>query len=553
MSDQTAQYSGDTVEISALERLRRKSLFYRVTQRITLRMKLMIVFVALIAMTVSLTLGFNFQTMTESHQAMAEGRTEAVCRALGQASSDHVENGDLDELKRIAKSVLAHDSRFAFVGFYDRTGAPIELEFRCAASAMPSQAQFNDVGEYKWIAPRGTPDGGIRVMVSAVDNMHSRQRVGYVSIGLAQGAIDRQIEQQLRSGAAAGGAMLLLAIPIAWLFVRRIFSPIRKLVVTARRIVAGDLEEELEPLRADTVGELGRVFNDIIRMMRRMQDRVKQVQDQMEVQTAELEKRIEQRAGQVEVANQRLSAEIAEKEDFLRAISHDLNAPLRNISGMVTMLLMKKKDQFDEDTLHRLDRVKKNVEVQSDLIHELLELSRIKTRRLTMENIPLESMVWDLRGMFENDLRTRDIQLLVDSALPVVHCEKARIRQVFQNLIDNAIKYMGEGQRREIHIGCHIQLDETEFYVRDTGMGIDPEDVDKVFFVFRRGRSPAAQQIPGKGVGLSSVKSIIENYNGKIWVESQLGAGSTFRFTMNGKFVGPTAAAVVAKPVPLAA
>jgi signal transduction histidine kinase len=87
---------------------------------------------------------------------------------------------------------------------------------------------------------------------------------------------------------------------------------------------------------------------------------------------------------------------------------------------------------------------------------------------------------------------------------------------------------------REIHVGCHVKGSEAEFYVRDTGIGIEPEDIEKVFFVFRRGKTQAVQNVSGKGVGLASVKSIIETYSGTIWVESQPGQGSTFKFTVNG-------------------
>ena len=125
----------------------------------------------------------------------------------------------------------------------------------------------------------------------------------------------------------------------------------------------------------------------------------------------------------------------------------------------------------------------------------------------------------------------------MDSNLPVLTCERPRLRQVFQNLIDNAIKYMGDRATKEIHVGCESRPSEIEFFVRDTGIGIDPEDLDKVFFVFRRGKNTQTANIAGKGVGLASVKSIIETYNGKIWVESKLGEGSVFRFTINARFL----------------
>jgi signal transduction histidine kinase len=118
---------------------------------------------------------------------------------------------------------------------------------------------------------------------------------------------------------------------------------------------------------------------------------------------------------------------------------------------------------------------------------------------------------------------------------------------VFQNLIDNAIKYMGDGSAPEggpaaervkaIHVGCAVRGDEAEFYVRDTGIGIEPEDRNKIFYVFRRGKGAAVQNVAGKGVGLASVKSIVETYNGSIWVESTPGSGSTFKFTVNGQYV----------------
>ena len=229
-------------------------------------------------------------------------------------------------------------------------------------------------------------------------------------------------------------------------------------------------------------------------------------------------------------------------------------------------------------------QIQKNVEVETDLIAELLELSRIKTRRLKLEPVDMDALVREVGEMFEHDLRGRGIRFAVEGKLPRLNCERARLRQVFQNLVDNAIKYMGEGSVpeqgsgfgvqgsgeegapssslnpeprtlnphanpeprtanpvKEIRVGCTVRGDEAEFFVRDTGIGIDPEDLDKVFYVFRRGKGAAVQNVSGKGVGLASVKSIVETYNGSIWVESRPGAGSTFRFTVNGQYVLPSA------------
>jgi signal transduction histidine kinase len=268
-----------------------------------------------------------------------------------------------------------------------------------------------------------------------------------------------------------------------------------------------------------------------------MIETIRRHQHDLRQANADLETKVAQRTGQLEAANRQLSNEIAEKEDFLRAVSHDLNAPLRNISGMTSMLLSKHAEKFDEEIVHRLQRIQKNVETETDLISELLELSRIKTRREKMELVEIAALVHDLEGILENDLRTNHISVIVDTPLPVINGERSRFRQIFQNLMDNAIKYMGDGSVREIHIGCIVRPTEAEFYVRDTGLGIPKEDLGKVFYIFRRGKNSTARNIPGKGVGLSCVKSIVETYSGSIWVQSEQGKGSTFRFTINGQFV----------------
>jgi len=113
-----------------------------------------------------------------------------------------------------------------------------------------------------------------------------------------------------------------------------------------------------------------------------------------------------------------------------------------------------------------------------------------------------------------------------------MRCEKLRARQVFQNLIDNAIKYMRQDGPKEIRISVGTADGETVFSVADTGMGIAPEDVPSLFHVFRRAKNATTMKVPGKGVGLASVKSIIENYNGRLWVQSTPGQGTTFHFAL---------------------
>src|SRR4029079_3117475 len=277
--------------------------------------------------------------------------------------------------------------------------------------------------------------------------------------------------------------------------------------------------------RTDEIGDLARSFDEMVLRVKKHQDELADANVMLAEANRGLEQKVEQRTAQLEQSNTRLISEITEKEEFLRAVSHDLTAPLRNINGMATMLLAKHRDSFAEDVVYRLERIKSNVDVQTDLIGALLELSSIKTRRQKMEPIDVLEVIEELRGIFENDLRSRTIELVVDTPLPTITAERSRIRQIFQNLIDNAIKYMGENTVRNIHVGCSAGKDEVEFYVRDTGLGIDEEDIGRIFFVFRRGRNSSTRNIAGKGVGLASVKSIVDTYGGRIWVTSKPGEG----------------------------
>lgn len=469
-----------------------------------------------------------------------------VSATLSRAAASAMDESNRDALQVLADE-LVKSRNVVSVAFFASDGSLLALGSRDIEQRQRPRQGSPNPKSLMQLAHRDSATLGQYVEVAAPvlapttsasnERRANGRLLGYVTVGMSLSGEAAQLQRVATWGAVAGLGVVLLSVPLSYTLIRRFLSPIRELADATRRITGGNLDIRVSVPRDEAVGHLACAFNDMVAWIRQQQEELASMNARLGEANRELESRIEQRTAQLETANRRLSQEIAEKEDFLRAVSHDLNAPLRNIDGMVQMLLIKKGESLDEDVLNRLERIKKNVEVETDLISELLELSRIKTRRQKLELVEIEAMVWEIRGLFENDLRTKGIDLIVDTTLPVLNCERTRMRQVFQNLIDNAIKYMGEREQREIHVGCSINLTEAEFYVRDTGIGIHPEDLDKVFHVFRRGRNTQATQIAGKGVGLASVKSIVETYNGRIWVESELGKGTTFRFTVNGQYV----------------
>ena len=316
-------------------------------------------------------------------------------------------------------------------------------------------------------------------------------------------------------------AVVLISVPIAAMIARHITIPIRKLADAAHRFADGTLTEPVSIRRTDELGELVRAFNRMTRTVQTQQADIRRI-------NAGLETAVQARTQELQRVNQRLTSEISEKEDFLRAVSHDLNAPLRNIAGMASMLLLKYQSTLDADAVQRLQRIQKNVEAESELLNELLELSRIKTRREKIERVDLHALIQLLTEQFSSDLESRGITLNLEGRLPIMTGERMRLRQAFQNLIDNAIKYMREDGPKQITIASRIEEQDRVFSVADTGMGIPPEDMPHLFHVFRRAKNATVAKIPGKGVGLASVKCIVDNYGGRMWADSTQGQGTTF-------------------------
>jgi signal transduction histidine kinase len=514
--------------------------------RTGLESKLLLSFTGIFAMAVGMSCFLILQQQRATVAAMIETQAVSLSRGLAAAVPIALERNDPAELSRLA-SRLKTQRDVIGTGIFGVSGrllassgtAPNASEL---VGSLPGPSQ--QVGAFDPINCFAPGTGTFLAVTSPVLSLTPNEEhavtdahvqgfhvVGYVTVCISEAAADAEIEAARLKVVLVGTLTVLACIPVAAMLIHKLLDPIRCLVAATQRISAGDLGAQVAVDRQDVIGVLARSFNQMVL-------RVREHQEDLARANRELESKVLERTAQLETANKRLSSEIAEKEEFLRAVSHDLNAPLRNISGMAEML-MRKRAALDADVIHRLERIQKNVEVETNLIGELLELSRIKTQRLKMEEIDTRLLVEEIAGTFEADLRMREIHLFIDNPLPNLRCERARIRQVFQNLIDNAIKYMGESTAtpREIHVGCKLRTDEAEFHVRDTGIGIEERDRDRIFQIFRRGTNARSVGIPGKGIGLASVKSIVETYSGSIWAESTAGKGSTFRFTVNGEYV----------------
>jgi len=238
------------------------------------------------------------------------------------------------------------------------------------------------------------------------------------------------------------------------------------------------------------------------------------------------EERQAQLLRQVEAANQELN-------DFAYVVSHDLKAPLRAIDSLARWLLADYGDKFDADGREQVNTLVGRVDRMRALIDGILQYSRAGRLRAEAAPVDLAALVPEV---IENLAPPAHIRVTIEGSFPVVTGERVRFEQVFQNLLSNAIKYMDKPQG-EVRIGCALEPEADEAgrrlcrcYVADNGPGIEEKDFGRVFLLFQTLRP--RDEADSTGVGLSVVKKIVETGGGRVWLESALGKGTTFYFTL---------------------
>jgi len=232
---------------------------------------------------------------------------------------------------------------------------------------------------------------------------------------------------------------------------------------------------------------------------------------------------LERRAQEVARSN-------AELEEFAYVVSHDLKEPLRAIEAFSTFLAEDYEDKLDEQGHRYVSILRDSAIRMRDLIEDLLDLSRLGRVRPQFLLVSAASLVEEVRDEMAFGLKEAQADLHIQPGLPTLTCDPIRIKQVFKNLISNAIKY-NDKPHPVIEIGCHADDSSYAFFVRDNGPGIDPKYHEKIFRIFQR--LVHREERDGTGIGLAICKKIVEGHGGKIWVESgEAKAGSTFLFNI---------------------
>jgi len=224
------------------------------------------------------------------------------------------------------------------------------------------------------------------------------------------------------------------------------------------------------------------------------------------------------------------------KTEFISTVSHELRTPMTSIKGYADLMLIGAAGIINENQQRFLSVIKSNADRLSILVNDLLDISRIESGRVKLELKPvaveslLETVVTSLHSKFEE--KNLSVQVLLpDGDLPNVEADRDRVIQILMNLVSNAFQYTPPGGM--VTVSAHADGEMVQIDVADTGIGISPENQSKVFERFYRVDDPSVNEFPGTGLGLAIVRSLVEMHEGHLWLQSEVGKGTTFSFTLH--------------------
>ena len=261
--------------------------------------------------------------------------------------------------------------------------------------------------------------------------------------------------------------------------------------------------------------------NHLVQLREEVGER-KRAEEEVRRLNTELEQRVHQRTSELVAANQDL-------ESFSYSVSHDLRAPLRHLDGYAQLLEEEYGPQMPPNALSFAKKIRQGSRNMGRLVDDLLNLARIGKAEIVREPVPLKLLVDEVLDELKPEVANRSIEWEIGE-LPVVVCDAGLARQVFVNLISNAIKYTRTRAQARIQVGHMKQDAETVIFIRDNGVGFSMKYADKLFGVFQR--LHRADQFEGSGVGLATAARITRRHGGRIWAEAETDKGATFLFTL---------------------
>ncbi len=347
--------------------------------------------------------------------------------------------------------------------------------------------------------------------------------------------------------------VITIAIIIALIFVKKIVTPIRNVAQTAMDISKGDLTKIVEVQSSDEVGVMADNFNRMTTSLKNTIEELEELKDELENKVALRTKDLNYAIMELEKANEDLRKLDEMKTNFISSVSHELRTPLTSIVGFAKLMNSSFKkniiprinlaDLNDEDNCilkNEIDEAQEEIAIivsEGDrlarLINEVLDIAKMEAGKVDWndEMISLIEIIDYAINTSTCILEEKGLEIVFNKEenIPNIYCDKDRVLQVILNLLSNALKFTNQGL---ITWGLRNTGQFVEVRITDTGTGIDEREISQIFDKFKQVGNTLTDKPTGTGLGLPICKEIIEHYGGKIWVESELGRGTSFTFTL---------------------
>jgi PAS domain S-box-containing protein len=432
----------------------------------------------------------------EARHAVAERAVRQADTIRRLAGSSHVAAGDLVGAVHDLVEHIAHTFLIDRVGvwLFDRGQTvltSLEMYDRQARAHLQTQTLGRDTieGEHRDLADRGYVDAND----AGSDPRTAPARAAYLDPAGVQSLLDGAI----RTGGRVLGVLRLEQVGHA-----RTWEP-----------------DEIA-FACQAADQLGLAILNAER--REAQEQVRRLNDALRAAGDVLERRVQERTSELQSA-------IEDVESFSYTVSHDLRAPLRAINGYAALLADEIGPTLDDDNRRLLGSIRASAVKMGRLIDDLLGFSRASRRQIRRQETDPEDLVREVLTDFARDIAAHQVTVSV-GPLPACHADPGLIRQVFQNLISNGIKYARNEERPTVEVSSLRTGPDVVYFVRDNGVGFDMKYHDRIFGVFQRLHTEA--EFEGTGIGLANVHRIVSRHGGRVWANSSPGEGSTFYFTI---------------------